>query len=69
MADKKLLSLKIPLNIYDQLDNYVTRTGITKTEVVANALAQYLGCADNVPLLHPMAHLEAGLAALEALQQ
>ena len=58
MADKKQLSLKIPPQIYDQLDN-----------VMANALAQYLGCADDVPLLQRVAHLEARLAALEALQQ
>ena len=76
MVDKKQLSLKIPPQIYDQLDNYVMRIpplsphwGDVGGKVVANALAQYLGCADDVPLLQRMAHLEVRLAALEALQQ
>ena len=62
------LNLKVPVSIYQRLDEYVERTGVTKTEVVVNALAQYLGCEENVALLQRVAHIEARLAMLEAEQ-
>jgi hypothetical protein len=40
---------------------------MSKTEVVINALASYMGCAEEISLTERMASLEAKVAMLEAL--
>ncbi|NET56212.1 MAG: DNA-binding domain-containing protein [Symploca sp. SIO2E6] len=60
------LSVRINPRLNEQLNAYINRTGISKTDVVANALAHYLGCVEDVSLTQRMAHLEARMVALEA---
>lgn len=43
------------------------KTGTSKTDVVVGALAQYLGCAEALPLNQKIAELEARIATVEAL--
>jgi len=49
------------------LESYIAETHSTKTEVILNALAQYLGAAEEVPLSQRMAALEAQILELKAL--
>ncbi len=62
---KSQLGLRIPTSLFNELDRYVEKTGTSKTEVVCRAIAEYLGCADSVPLSHRMAELEKRMTALE----
>ncbi|MGB5631263.1 MAG: hypothetical protein WBM86_00615 [Waterburya sp.] len=48
-----------------ELDQYIERTGTSKTDVVVSAIAQYLGCTKEVPLSQRMAELERRMAAVE----
>ncbi|MGB5637011.1 MAG: hypothetical protein WBM86_30105 [Waterburya sp.] len=48
-----------------ELDQYIERTGTSKTDVVVSAIAQYLGCTKEVPLSQRMAELEKKVAELE----
>lgn len=59
------LSVRLSSQLNNQLNAYIERTGISKTDVVANALASYLGCESNLSLNQRMVHLEAKIAALE----
>ena len=43
------------------------RTGISKTEVMVRALAQYLDCPDSIPLSQRVAEMEKKVAELEML--
>jgi predicted DNA-binding protein len=63
---KSQLAVRIPQVLHDQLNSYVERTGTSKTDIVMSAIANYLGCAENLPLSQRMAELERRLAALEA---
>ncbi|MGK7953041.1 MAG: DNA-binding domain-containing protein [Xenococcaceae cyanobacterium] len=61
-----LIAVRIPASLQEKLKSYLDLTGATKTEVVVNALAEYLGCAEAIPLGERMAEFERRLAALEA---
>ncbi|MGB5593220.1 MAG: DNA-binding domain-containing protein [Crocosphaera sp.] len=63
---KSQLGLRIPTSLFNELNRYVEETGSSKTEVVCSAIAEYLGCAENIPLSQRMAEFERRLAALEA---
>ncbi len=49
------LAVRIPEKLQERLDNYIGQTGATKTEVVINALAEYLDCAETIPLTERLA--------------
>ncbi len=61
------IAVRIPPSIFEQLNNYVEKTGTSKTDVVVSAIAQYLGCAENVPLIQRVAELEVKVEELQAL--
>ena len=62
---KPQIAIRIPQSLLDNLNSYVERTGTSKTEVVVGALAQYLGCADDVPMSQRVAALEAKVEELQ----
>ncbi len=62
---KSSLGLRIPTSLFNELNSYVEKTGTSKTEVVVSAIAEYLGCADSVPLSQRMAELERKFSELE----
>ena len=64
---KSQIAVRIPSSLLEKLNNYVERSGVSKTEVVVGALAQYLGYAEDVPLNQRMAKLEERVAQLEIL--
>ncbi len=59
--------IRIPPKIFEQLNTYIEQTGVSKTDVVLGALANYLGCAENLPLSQRVAQLEARMVQMEAL--
>jgi predicted DNA-binding protein len=61
------LGVRIPSNLNERLTAFLSQTGMSKTEVVINALASYMGCAEEISLTERMASLEAKVAMLEAL--
>ncbi len=62
---KSQIAVRIPRSIMDKLNSYVANTGTTKTEVIVGALAQYLGSANDIPVMQRIARLEERMAALE----
>ena len=59
-------SVRIPLELDERLNVYVKLAGTTKTKVMLDALAHYLGCADDVPLIRRVIELEERVTTLEA---
>lgn len=61
--------IRIPPKIFEQLNTYIEQNGVSKTDVVLGALANYLGCAENLPLSQRVAQLEARMVQMEALMK
>lgn len=59
-------SVRLPQELDERLNSYVKVAGTTKTKVMLDALAHYLGCTDDVPLVRRVMEMEERLAALEA---
>ncbi len=47
---KPQITVRLSPSLLMELNHYVEKTGTSKTDVVVSAIAQYLGCADSVPL-------------------
>lgn len=60
-------SLRIPLELDERLTEYAQQNGMTKTRVMLDALAQYLGCVEDVPLSRRMVEIEKKVAELEVM--
>jgi|SanBayMetagenome_1026888.scaffolds.fasta_scaffold10104_3 predicted DNA-binding protein len=65
--EKPQIAVRISPSLLDKLNSYIEKTGTTKTDVVINALAQYIGCIDSVPLTQRMAELERQMKELRDL--
>ncbi len=63
---KPQITIRLSPSLLSELNQYVESTGTSKTDVVVSALAQYLGCADQVSINQRMAELERRMAVLEA---
>ena len=63
---KPQITVRHSPSLMGELKQYIELTGTSKTDVVASALAQYLDCAEEVPLSQRMAELEKRMAVLEA---
>ncbi len=61
------LGIRIPSSLNQRLTAFMEQTSMSKTEVVINALASYLGCTEEVPLNERVASLEAKVTVLEGL--
>jgi predicted DNA-binding protein len=61
------LGIRIPYSLNERLNAFIEETGMSKTEVVVNALASYMGCTEEVSLTERMASIVAKVARLEAL--
>ena len=62
---KPQITVRLSPTLLKELNQYVEQTGTSKTDVVVSAIAQDLGCAENVPLSQRMAEVERRLAELE----
>ena len=63
---KPQITIRLSPSLLTELNQYVEQTGTSKTDVVVSAIAQYLGCAESMPLSQRVAELERRMAALEA---
>ena len=63
---KPQIAVRVPPSLFEQLNEYVEKTGTSKTDVVINAIAEYLGCTENMPLSQRIAELEQKFVELEA---
>ena len=64
---KPQITVRLSPSLLAELNHYVEKSGTSKTDVVVSVIAQYLGCADNVPLTQRIAELEMRVNQLEAL--
>ena len=64
---KPQITVRISPSLLTSLNQYVEKTGTSKTDVVISAIAQYLDCAEEVPLSQRMAEVENRLTELEDL--
>jgi len=58
-------SIRIPPELDQQLKVYASTNGLTKSQVMLNALSYYLGLSEEVPLAYRMSQLEDRIARLE----
>lgn len=63
---KPQIAIRLSPSLLQELNNYVELTGTSKTDVVVSAIAQYLGCADSVPLNQRMGEMEKRLTKIES---
>ena len=63
------IAIRLPPSLMDKLNQYVKRTGASKTEVMVGALAQYLDCPESIPLSQRMVEVERRLAVLESKER
>lgn len=61
------IGVRIPPNLQKRLESYIAETHSTRTEVILNALAQYLGASEEVPLSQRVSALEAQILELKGL--
>ncbi len=66
---KGQIAVRVPQPLLDRLNDYVRRTGASKTDVVIGAISNYLGCEEDVSLHQRMNELERRVALLEATKK
>jgi predicted DNA-binding protein len=64
---KSQIAVRVPPSVLDKLNIYADSTGTTKTEVIVNALIQYLDGVEDMRLCHRVAVLEAKVKELERM--
>ena len=62
---KPQITVRLSPSLLMELNHYIECTGTSKTDVVVSAIAQYLGCAEEVPLSQRVGELERRFAELE----
>ena len=62
---KPQITVRLSPSLLMELNQYIESTGTSKTDVVVSAIAQYLGCAESVPLSQRVAELEAKVEELQ----
>lgn len=63
---KVQLAVRIPPELQEKLNGYINQTGMSKTEVVVDALAHYLKCVEDLSLSQRVTELESKFKMLEA---
>lgn len=66
---KPQIAIRLPPDLMDKLNSYVTRTGTSKTEVMAGALAQYLNSPESMPFSQRVTDLERRMEELEKMMK
>lgn len=62
---KGQIAVRVPQPLLDRLNDYVKRTGASKTDVVIGAISNYLGCEEDISLHQKMDEIEKRLMDLE----
>jgi len=63
---KSQIAVRVPPSLLQELNQYIEKTGTSKTDVVVSAIATYLGFSESVTLSQRMAELERKFVELEA---
>jgi hypothetical protein len=67
LMSNSAIGVRIPPNLQKRLESHIAETHSTRTEVILNALAQYLGASEEVPLTQRVSALEAQILELKGL--
>ena len=62
---KGQIAVRVPQPLLDRLNDYVRRTGASKTDVVIGAISNYLGCEEDVSLHQKVNEMEKRLTEIE----
>jgi hypothetical protein len=65
-SKKSQIAVRLPRNLFSKFKKYVHETGMSQTDVVITALAQYLDSTEGVPMIQKISELEKRVSALEA---
>ena len=63
--NKPQITIRLSPSLLSELNQYVESTSSSKTEVVVSAIAQYLGCADQISINQRLTDLEKKVLKLE----
>lgn len=63
---KAQIAVRLPQPLMRKLETHIQRTGMSQTEIVISALANYLGSTEDLPIIDRLVLLEEKVAALEA---
>ncbi|MDJ0796675.1 MAG: hypothetical protein QNJ51_07525 [Calothrix sp. MO_167.B12] len=66
MSSLPQFSIRIPPELEQRINDYAKENRTTKTRVMIDALAYYLGSVDDVPLSRKFMELEKRVTTLEA---
>jgi predicted DNA-binding protein len=64
---KAQISIRMPNSLIAQLNGYASKTGLSKTEVVVRAIANYLSSEEDASWHRRMGEVEKRLTELETL--
>jgi len=59
------VGVRVPPKLHEKLASHAEKADTSKSEIILCALAQYLGCAEDVPISQRVAKIEKRLTALE----
>ncbi len=59
------ISIRIPPKLNERLESYIKDNGVSKTEAIVTAIARYLNCESEVPVIQRIVELEQRMANLE----
>ena len=59
------VGVRVPPRLHEKLASHAKKADTSKSEIILCALAQYLGCAEDIPLPQRVAKIEKRLAVLE----
>jgi predicted DNA-binding protein (UPF0278 family) len=62
---KPQIAVRVPSSLFEELNSYVEKNGVSKTDVVISAIATYLGCVKDLPLRQRIVDLETRIATIE----
>ncbi|BBD57158.1 hypothetical protein L2E68_22165 [Planktothrix agardhii 1029] len=63
---KVYVGARIPVSLHQRLSEHISKTGASKSEVMASALAAYLGSVQDASLREMVFQLEKRVAMLQA---
>lgn len=58
--------MRIPQSLHRKLNTHTKKTGMTQTDVVVSALANYFDSTEETPLIQRIVEIEKRLEGLEA---
>jgi len=62
---KSQISFRLSNSLMKELEAHIQQTGISQTEIVVSALANYLGSAEDTSVIHRLSILEKRIIMLE----